>query len=298
MSILVTGINGFIGRRLSKFLDSRKKGIVLGYDGLIRDQETGDREHGNLDVTSPTYFRDYEDEKINFIIHLAAKTSIEDSIKNPYRTFFTNIAGTLNLLEFARKKRIKNFIFVSTYLYGKPKYLPIDESHPLMPHSPYNKSKFLAEKLCEYYSSEYGLNVVSLRPFYVYGPGNKKNSLVQKIITATNNGEAVILNGSRLRRDFLYIDDFVELIPKILANFPAKYNVYNVGYGVSHNLRDVAINIGRLMNKEIKIQCKRNKANEIMNMSADISKVSREFDWKPKINLDLGLKLIVQNLQE
>jgi nucleoside-diphosphate-sugar epimerase len=136
---------------------------------------------------------------------------------------------------------------------------------------------------------------VSLRPFYVYGPDNKKNSLVQKIITAINNGAAVTLNGSRLRRDFLYIDDFVELIPKILANFPAKYNVYNVGYDVSHNLRDVAINIGRLMNKEIKIQYKRNNANEIMNFSADISKVSREFDWKPKINLDLGLELIVQN---
>jgi UDP-glucose 4-epimerase len=71
-----------------------------------------------------------------------------------------------------------------------------------------------------------------------------------------------------------------------------------VGYGVSYSIRDVAKKIARLLNKEITVQFKKNKGDEITNMTADISKVSREFDWKPKINLDLGLKLIVQNLQK
>lgn len=298
MSILITGINGFIGKKLSRELHNKKNGIVLGYDRSIINKAKKGSVNSNLDITSQKFFSDYRDQKIDFIIHLAAKTSIEDSIKNPYKTFFTNVTGTLNMLEFARIKDIKNFIFISTYLYGKPEYLPVDENHPLKPHSPYNKSKFLAEKVCEYYSLEYGINVVSLRPFYVYGPNNKESSLIPKIIKRIYNGEVVVLNGLKTKRDFLYIDDFVELIPKILRNFPKKNNVYNVGYGVSYSIRDVAKKIARLLNKEITVQFKKNKSNEITDMTADISKVSREFDWKPKINLDLGLKLIVQNLQK
>ena len=296
MSILITGINGFIGKRLSRKLADKKRFIVLGYEQSTINQAKKDNPNRKFDVTNEEFFKNYHDETIDFIIHLAAKTSIEDSVKNPYRTFFTNVVGTLNLLEFARKKHIKNFIFTSTYLYGKPEYLPIDENHPLKPHSPYNRSKFLAEKLCENYSLEYGLNVVSLRPFYIYGPNNKESSLVQKIISGINNSENVVLNGLKTKRDFLYVDDFVELIPKIMDNFPKKYNVYNVGYGVSYKIGDIAKKVARLLNKDVKIQYKKRKANEIVDMAADISKVSKEFGWKPKINIDLGLNLIVKNL--
>jgi UDP-glucose 4-epimerase len=297
MSILITGINGFIGQRLSEFLEERNKGTVFGYSHTKGIDKRNTRARSS-DVTRLDSFKNYQGNKIDIIIHLAAKTSIEDSIMNPYDTYFTNITGTLNLLEYARTNGIKNFIFISTYLYGNPLYLPIDENHPLMPHTPYNKSKFLGEKLCEYYSSEYELNVVTLRPFNIYGPNNKESSLIQRIINAVNNDEVLVLNGSKSRRDFLYIDDFVDLIAKVLTNFPPKYNVYNVGYGVSHSLRDVARNVAQLMNKVIKIQSRKQKPTDIVNISADISKVSRKFDWNPKIDLDLGLKLVVQNLQK
>lgn len=297
MSILITGSNGFIGQKLSTFLEKRNKASVLRCS-----RTTGTRARyvraRNLDVTSPEFLRGCRGNKIDFIIHLAAKTSIEDSIKNPYDTYFTNITGTLNLLEFARINGVRNFIFVSTYVYGKPHYLPIDENHPIMPHTPYNKSKFLAEKLCEYYSSEYNLNIVTLRPFNIYGASNKEFSLMQRIMNAINNDEVFVLNGPKLRRDFLYIDDLIDLFSKILANFPARYNVYNVGYGVSHNLRDVARNVAQLMNKVIRIEFRKQIAMEIVDISADISKVSRKFDWRPKIDLESGLKLVVQNSQK
>src|SRR4029079_12448113 len=191
-----------------------------------------------------------------------------------------------------------NFMFISTYLYGKPEYLPIDENHPLKPHSPYNSSKLIGEKLCENYAQEYGLNVVSLRPFCIYGPDNKASSLVQKAITAINKNEVMVLSGLKTRRDFLYVDDLVELSIKIIDNFPNNYNVYNVGYGVSYNIGDVAKRIALLLNKEIKIRYKKSKENEILDMTADISKVSKKFDWNPKIDLDSGLKLIVKELFE
>jgi len=298
MSILITGINGFIGKNLSRILSRSKRKVIPSRGGRIHIRGKKGDSDWTLDVTNEDSLKNYQDEKIDYIIHLAAKTSIEDSVKNPYSTFFTNIVGTLNLLEFARTKHIKNFIFISTYLYGKPEYLPIDENHPLKPHSPYNSSKLIGEKMCENYAQEYGLNVVSLRPFCIYGPDNKASSLVQKAITAINKSEVMVLSGLKTRRDFLYVDDLVELIIKIIDNFPKDYNVYNVGYGVSYNIGDVAKRIALLLNKEIKIRYKKSKENEILDMTADISKVSKKFDWNPKIDLDSGLKLIVKELFE
>jgi len=298
MSILITGINGFIGKNLSRILSRSKRKVIPSRGGRIHIRGKKGDSDWTLDVTNEDSLKNYQDEKIDYIIHLAAKTSIEDSVKNPYSTFFTNIVGTLNLLEFARTKHIENFIFISTYLYGKPEYLPIDENHPLKPHSPYNGSKLIGEKMCENYAQEYGLNVVSLRPFCIYGPDNKASSLVQKAITAINKSEVMVLSGLKTRRDFLYVDDLVELIIKIIDNFPNNYNVYNVGYGVSYNIGDVAKRIALLLNKEIKIRYKKSKENEILDMTADISKVSKKFDWNPKIDLDSGLKLIVKELFE
>jgi len=296
MSILITGINGFIGKNLSRILSRGGRNVIPGHAGQILIRGKKSDSDWTLDVTNEDSLKRFQDEKIDYIIHLAAKTSIEDSVKNPYRTFFTNIVGTLNLLEFARTNHIKNFMFISTYLYGKPEYLPIDENHPLKPHSPYNSSKLIGEKMCENYAQEYGLNVVSLRPFCIYGPRNKASSLVQKAITAINKSEVMVVSGLKTRRDFLYVDDLVELIIKIIDDFPRNYNVYNVGYGLSYNIGGVVKRIGLLLDKEVKIQYKKSVENEISDMTADISKVSKEFDWKPKIDLDSGLKLIVKEL--
>lgn len=97
------------------------------------------------------------------IVHLAAKTSISDSFKEPYETFYTNIVGTLNVLEFAKIRKIRKFIYISTYVYGEPRHLPVDEKHVVNPHSPYNTSKLLAEKICEDYSNDLQMNIVTLR---------------------------------------------------------------------------------------------------------------------------------------
>ena len=83
---------------------------------------------------------------VDTIVHLAAKTSISDSFKEPYETYYTNFVGTLDVLEFAKTRNIKKFIYVSTYVYGQHLYLPVDEKHSVNPHSPYNNSKLLAEK--------------------------------------------------------------------------------------------------------------------------------------------------------
>jgi UDP-glucose 4-epimerase len=169
IEVFVTGSKGFVGKHLCNRLIETKINVV-----------TNDKNQHEIDVTDINRLRSID--KVEAIVHLAAKTSIKDSLNNPYETHNTNILGTLNLLEFARLKDIKKFIYISTYVYGQPKYLPIDENHPVNPHSIYNKSKLLAEELCENYADNFGIDIVTLRPFYLYGPESKSNSFIPSVI--------------------------------------------------------------------------------------------------------------------
>ena len=182
---------------------------------------------------------------------------------------------------------------MSTYIYGYPEYLPIDENHPPRPHSPYNKSKLISENLCKYFSEDEKLNVVTLRPFYIYGPSNN-TSFVSSVVRKVMNNEKVILSSKNTRRDFLFIDDFTNLVHKILLNFPDGYNVYNVGYGKSYSLEDIWRVIESITNKKIDIQNDISfRANDVVEMVADIEKVVGKFKWKPTIDIEQGLRMTI-----
>ena len=192
MIILLTGGNGFVGKNLVQRFESKMK-IIKGSNDL------------HIDVLNKQSFENIE--KVDAIIHLAAKTSIPNSISNPYDTYYTNLVGTLNVLEFARKNAINKIINISTYVYGLPSYLPVNEVHPLNPHSPYNKSKIISENLSKYYSDDYGIDVVSLRPFYLYGPLGNPNFLIPSIIRQIKEKNEVIVSNKNTKRDFLFIDN-------------------------------------------------------------------------------------------
>ena len=208
------------------------------------------------------------------------------------------MVGTLNILDYAVKKKIKNIIYISTYVYGNPKYIPIDENHPLSPHSPYNKSKLISENLCKFYSEDYKLNVVTLRPFYIYGP-SYNSSFVSSVIRKVINNEKVILSRKNTRRDFLFVDDFVNLVHKILVNFPEGYNVYNVGYGKSYSLEDILRIIESITNKKIDIQYDSSfRTNDVVEMVANIDKVMKKFEWKPTFDIEQGLRLTIDRYDQ
>ena len=155
-----------------------------------------------------------------FILLLRLRLIIHSAFTHD--TYYTNLLGTLNLLEFARQKKVTKFINISTYVYGKPQYLPIDEKHPVDPHSPYNKSKLLAEQLCQFYSHDFDIDIVTLRPFYLYGSCPRPNSFIYCILEQImkKNGK-VTLSGESTKRDFLFIDDFLNLIEIVLEKFPS-----------------------------------------------------------------------------
>ena len=276
MIILLTGGNGFVGKNLVQRFESKMK-IIKGSNDL------------HIDVLNKQSFENIE--KVDAIIHLAAKTSIPNSISNPYDTYYTNLVGTLNVLEFARKNAINKIINISTYVYGLPSYLPVNEVHPLNPHSPYNKSKIISENLSKYYSDDYGIDVVSLRPFYLYGPLGNPNFFIPSIIRQVKEKNEVIVSNKNTKRDFLFIDDFLDLVYKILNNFPKGYNEFNVGHGESHTLEEIILLVGKIIGIKVSIRSENSiRPGDITDMVADITKVSKFFDWKPNTDLDTGLR--------
>jgi UDP-glucose 4-epimerase len=279
--VLVTGSKGFVGTHLCNYLEEKGFQVVT----TVNKQKP-------FDVTNIDQLLTIE--SVDAIVHLAAKTSISDSFKKPSETYYTNFVGTLNVLEFAKTRNIKKLIYVSTYVYGQPEYFPLDEKHPVNPHSPYNNSKLLAEKICQNYSHYFGINIVTLRPFYVYGPNSRNGSFIPSIIKQIKANGRVKLSGKRVRRDFLFVTDFVYLIEKILQDFPKGYNTYNVGYGKSYSLYQVAKELSRLIGKKIEIKFSNSTNPDVSDMIADIRKVSKEFNWRPAIDIKKGLQLIVE----
>lgn len=285
--ILVTGANGFIGKHLCKRLIENDFNIA---DGRSRSYQRP------LDVTDLGQLAS-ACRNVDTVIHLAGRTSIKSSLRDPYETYYINYVGALNLLEASRLTNVKRLINVSTYVYGQPHDIPIKEKHRIDPHSPYTKSKLLAEMICQYYSCDFDIDVVTLRPFQIYGRGARPDSFIPSVIQQIARKGEVYLNGKNVRRDFLFIDDFVDLIVAILNNFPNGYNVYNVGFGKSYTLEKIANVLAHQMNKRIKINYEEacpSPSPSRTNMQADIKKVSEAFCWKPRVTIEEGLKYTLE----
>lgn len=281
----MTGHSGFIGNYLLRKLENDP--TIVTPNNLNKER---------IDILNKNQLFDLE--RVDSIVHLAAKTSIPNSLSTPYDTYYTNIVGTLNILDYALEKKIKNIVYVSTYVYGEPKYIPIDENHPTNPHSPYNKSKLLSEKLCEHYSEDYKMNIVTLRPFSIYGPSNNP-SFIPTVIRRVLRGEKVLLSNKNTRRDFLFVDDFCTLIYKILMHFPEGYHFYNVGSGKSYSLENIIEKIGNLTEENIDVRYDPSlRPNDILEMVADIGKVKKKFGWTPVVDIDKGLRLTIDMLKD
>jgi UDP-glucose 4-epimerase len=285
--VLVTGANGFIGKHLCKRLNADNSfNIVDGKSGSYRKL---------LDVTNFGQLAS-ACRNVDTVVHLAGKTSIKGSLGDPYKSYYINYIGALNLLEASRLRDVKRLINVSTFVYGQPYEVPINEKHRIVPHSPYTKSKLLAEMICQYYSSDFGIDVVTLRPFQIYGPGARPDSFIPSAIRQIARKGEVFLNGKSVSRDFLFVDDFVVLIIAILNSFPNGYNVYNVGFGKSHTLEKIAKILADLMNKRIKVNYEEAYSSRSRtNVRADITKVSEAFRWKPRVTIEEGLKYTMES---
>ena len=161
-------------------------------------------------------------------------------------------------------------IFPSTYVYGNPKYLPIDENHPIESTNPYSESKIAAERLCIFYKEKYELDVKILRLFNIYGIGQDSNFLIPKIIEQAFLGE-INLENSAPKRDFVYLDDVISAHIKAGSVNHKDKIIFNIGSGKSISVDKVAKLIAKKIGNDIKIKYSGNiRKGEISNTIANI----------------------------
>ena len=272
--ILVTGHEGVIASNLIKKLTNCE---------IIIDSINGKR----IDLQNNEEVMKIE--PVDTVIHLGGKT--EKGLE--WKEYFeNNVIGTLNILKYCIKKNIKKIIFVSSYVYGNPKYSPIDEQHQISPHNLYTKSKFLAEELCKIYSEKYKLNVIILRPFNIFAKSMNKNYLISNLIESINTKKTVTITNRTSKRDFLYIDDFIELILKI-KDYDFKYEIFNVGSGISYSFDEVIEIIEKNTSKKLNLEYKNDDQSYIQNITADNSKITKILDWKPELTFEEGLQKLL-----
>ena len=274
VKILVTGHKGFIGSHL---IDSLKN------CDIVTDSINGKR------INLQNIEEVMKIEPVDTVIHLGGKT--EKGLE--WKEYFeNNIIGTLNILKYCIKKNIKKIIFVSSYVYGNPKYSPIDEQHQISPHNLYTKSKFLAEELCKIYSEKYKLNVIILRPFNIFARSMNKDYLISNLIESINTKKTVTITNRTSKRDFLYIDDFIELILKI-KDYDFKCEIFNVGSGISYSFDEVIEIIEKTTSKKLNLEYKNDDQSYIQNITADNSKITKILDWKPELTFEEGLQKLL-----
>lgn len=269
--ILVTGASGFVGRRLVAALE-REGHTVL--------QHSVDDGHIARSTFEPGAAHVY---------HLAGLTFVPDSWKKPFDFYEVNVLGTVNVLEYCRQNSC-SMTFISSYVYGHPQTLPITEDHPLEAVNPYGHTKLLGEDLCRFYQKVHQVPVGIVRPFNLYGPGQPDHFLLPLLVRQAAAAEPAEISvaDARPKRDFLHVDDLIELLLRVGQG---KTGAYNAGSGESYSVAEIIDMLNSMtgLAKPVRDRGER-RPNEIMDVVAGIGKARAELGWQPRISLADGLR--------
>ncbi|HAF07612.1 MAG: GDP-mannose 4,6-dehydratase [bacterium] len=291
--VLITGAEGFVASYLYKIL--KEKYDVEGT--YLVEKDLGYTSY-KLDLTDKkSVFEFFEKNYYDFIFHLAGQSSTRVSLKNPYLTYNVNINSTLNIIESLRSyQRKTKFIFISTSdVYGIPKYLPIDEKHPVNPQNPYSISKKICEDIIQSYEM-FGLNYIIIRAFNHIGVGQNENffipSLVRKI-KETQDGKVKVGN-LNLKRDFTDVRDMVYAYSLAME---LKNGIYNICSGKSYSLKYIADYLAKLSGKKITFEIdgsllRKNEPEEFLGSMGLFKSIT---GYRNRYSLEETLKWIFDN---
>ena len=279
LRIGLTGLNGWLGSHVRKALESNSFSII------------------DLDFITRTLHerpKQQEINKLDWVFHFGAKTNIIKSFEEPFDIYRNNLISTLTAIEIANISQA-HLLYLSSYVYGNPEYNPIDENHNVRPNNPYMSSKWIAEQLCTNICQQLNIPLTVFRTFNIYGAGLKKGRLISDLLHNIMNNEDLLLNDPSPIRDYLYIEDFINLIFYLLDSKKSSEGIFNVGSGESHSNLEVAQTIQTLTSplSQIKILSKPRK-NDIPVCTIDNQKIKKHFNWQPKYDLLEGLSHIIK----
>ena len=274
INIGLTGSSGFLGSSILKYLRENGENVIV-LDHLV---------HPNINENFVP-----EIESLDWVLHFGATKSIESSFENPVDIYRRNIYSTMAALDIAIS-RSSRFLYMSSYVYGKPQYLPVDEKHPTYILNPYMGSKLLGEQICFQLHQCMNLSVLILRGFTFYGPKQKGDQLIPSIIESIRNHRPVVVKDPDPKRDYLYISDFLRLIDIIVHSDYSGFEIYNVGGGMPYKNIEVAQMANKLAGNPVPIHIEgKERRNDVAACYANIEKVKQDFQWHPKIDLPSGL---------
>ena len=299
MNVIVLGGAGFIGSHLAEYLLKKKYSVKI-----IDNLSTGRIENIyhlkkklkfiKADISKKGNW-EKEFKNIDYVFHLAALADIVPSIDNPEKYYRSNVTGTLNVLQAIKKFKVKKLIYsASSSCYGIPKKYPTKETEKINPIFPYAVTKYLGEQLIVYWSKIYNINYISLRLFNVYGPRSRTSGtygamfgvfLAQKL---SNKPYTMVGNGNQ-SRDFTYVSDVVEAF-EMVAKSTLKNKIFNIGSNKTIKVKTI---IKYLKGDYVKIP---KRPGEPDITFADIKKIKKELKWKPKVDIEKGIKIMLKNI--
>lgn len=317
MDILITGGCGFIGINLiRRLLDQDKAVRIRVVDNLSvgtrnalasvssftenTDKGIGDAPNNRVELVKGD-IRDKDLAHVvcrgmEAVVHLAANTGVIPSIENPMTDCETNVLGTVNLLECARKKGVKRFIFASSGAPLGEQSPPIHEEMVPRPISPYGASKLSGEAYCSAYHGSFGLDTVTLRFGNVYGPhSTHKGSVVAKFIRHIFASEPLPIYGDGTQtRDFIHVEDIVQAITLCLRKDRVGGEIFQIATYREHTVKEVAEELNRLAEKHLHrtspVMYEEERKGEIKRNFSDITKAKQRLGFEPRYDLREGLE--------
>ena len=296
---VVTGGAGFIGSNLVDHLVKIGHKVtvldnfVSGKKANLSHHKKKDVKIKRIDISKGKNLEKYFN-RVDYVFHLAGLAEIIPSIKNPKKYFNVNVLGTLKVLEAAKKARVKKLIYAaSSSCYGSPNKFPTSEKEKIDIKHPYGLTKFLGEQLVIKYATNFKMPNISFRFFNVYGPRLNMSGQYSAVFgnflkQKKSNKPLTIVGNGKQTRDFIHVEDLIDAFVKVVKSRLVN-KVYNLGSG-----KEVSINkIASLFGGKKTFVPKRPR--EPKRSLANISKIKKDINWKPKISIQEGIKRLLDN---
>lgn len=307
--ILVTGAAGFIGSHLVEKLLNEGY-LVTGIDNfdpfyskeIKLENLKQAKQHPNfrfveLDIRDNNKIKSGLNEDFDAIAHLAAKAGVRPSIIDPIGYQETNVYGTQNLLEFAKEKNIKQFVYASSSsVYGINPNVPWKETdYVLNPISPYASSKISGELLGHVYSHIHKIRFIGLRLFTVYGPRQRPDLAIHKFVKNGIKGKPIPFYGDgTTKRDYTFVDDIVNGLMAAIEYTLTDYEIINLGNHHNISLSELVESIQKYIGKELILEKLPKQPGDVDQTYADITKAKLLLNWEPKTDINTGIEKFVR----
>jgi UDP-glucuronate 4-epimerase len=309
MTILVTGGAGFIGSHLVERLLTEGHGVICldnfdpFYDPALKHRNLSQALRDSRFRLVAGDLRDegligklFQEEKIEFVAHLAARAGVRPSVQDPALYADVNIRGTIRLLEACRKNGVRRYVFASSSsVYGNNSRVPFSEEDPVnSPISPYAATKKAGELLGHTYHHLYGLDVACLRYFTVYGPRQRPEMAIHHFTRSIHEGRKISIFGDgNSLRDYTYIDDAIEGTLGALSREHG-YEIYNIGESQTIRLSQLIQALEEQIGKKALVEHLPEQPGDVKHTYADIRKAREHLGYSPKTDIREGLARFVR----